>query len=465
MLTQLPISRFAGLGFPAIPDGHGAMQLALQYQLESSQWWCPEKLLDLQLRQLRPLLAHAVATVPYYRDLFAERGIRIPAELAVEDFNRLPISSRSAVQAAGPGLESSALPAGHGKPVFAKTSGSTGRPLRFARTAVTRTLWLAFALREHLWHARDLATKLGAIRWFKRGMAEPPQGASAPDWGPIFSPTFSTGPFSALNVISTLPEQLAWLQRERPDYLISFPSNLTALARHVRDRNIELPPLREVRTIGESLPDASRRLIADTWRAKVSDIYTCEEAGYLAVQCPVSDAYHVQSENVLLEIVDADGRACLPGQVGQVLITSLNNYATPLIRYEIGDLAEFGPPCACGRGLPVIRRIHGRMRSRLVMPDGQNVFPYLGDHGDIDQAIGVKLHQFQCIQHSIEEIELKLVMERQLTATEISAIEALMQKHLGHPFRIRCSFYDEIPRGPNGKFEEFISLVNQSAAA
>jgi phenylacetate-CoA ligase len=459
MLTHHPLSRLSGIYFPAIADGHGAMQLALQYQLDASQWWSHEQLQTLQFEQLRALLVHASSTVPYYQQLFAQQGLQIPAHIDVGFLQSVPISSRQAIQQAEQGIESTALPPEHGGKEYGKTSGSTGRPIRFARTAVTRTFWLAFALREHLWHARDFSGKLGAIRWYARGVAEAPAGAHDDNWGVIVAPLFATGPSCSLNVSATLGQQLDWLRREQPDYLVSFPSNLVALARYVEDRGETLPAVRELRTIGESLGTAQRQQIEAAWQSRVADIYTCEEAGYLAVQCPVSGDYHVQAENVLLEIVDERGAPCPPGKVGQVLITSLHNFATPLIRYEIGDLAEFGEPCACGRGLPVIRRIHGRQRSRLRLPSGKSLFPYLGEHGDITRVTGVKLYQFQCVQHSLEDIELKLVLERPLDAEQQETVRALMQRNLGHPFRVRFSFPAEIPRGPTGKYEDFLSLI------
>ena len=116
-------------------------------------------------------------------------------------------------------------------------------------------------------------------------------------------------------------------------------------------------------------------------------------------------------------------------------------------------------PCTCGRGLPVIRKIHGRKRSRLILPNGDSVFPYLGEHGDISRVTGVKQYQFQCIQHNLEEIELKLVMERPLNELEQAKVVVLIQKQLGYPFKVRFSFFSDIPRGPTGKFEEFISLI------
>jgi phenylacetate-CoA ligase len=459
VLSLLPISRLRGIEFPAIPDGHAATQLALQYQLESSQWWSPEKLQSHQFAQLRIVLVHAVASVPYYQRLFGSRGLDIPERITPEFFGRIPVSTRKAIQDAGSDLESTALPADHGAAEFSNTSGSTGRPVRFARTALTKALWLSFALRDHLWYDRDFSGKLGAIRWFPRGTAEAPDGGRESSWGVIVAPVFATGPSVTLNVVATPEQQVDWLQREQLDYLVSFPSNLLALVRFAREKGIALPPLRQVRTIGESLSDAARDEIAAAWQCTVVDIYTCEEAGYLALQCPESGDYHVQAENVILEIVDERGQPCPPGQVGQVLITTLNNFATPLIRYELGDMAEFGAPCSCGRGLPLIRRIHGRKRSRLRLPSGESVFPYLGEHGAIQRATGVALKQFQCVQHSLEEVEVKLVMERPLDDAQQAAVIALTQRNLGYPFRVRLSFPAEIPRGPTGKFEEFVSLI------
>ncbi|BCM24266.1 hypothetical protein ZMTM_05250 [Methyloradius palustris] len=257
-----------------------------------------------------------------------------------------------------------------------------------------------------------------------------------------------------------MAEQIDWLIHEKPDYLISLPSNLIALVQYAKEHEIVLPKVKEIRTVGETVTSASRNFIETYWQTKVVDIYTCEEAGYLALQCPETGNYHVQSESIFLEIVNKDGNPCAVGEVGQVLITTLHNFVTPLIRYEVGDMAEFGELCSCGRGLSVIRKIHGRKRNRLMLPDGQSLFPYLGEHGDIARLTGVKVRQFQCIQHTLEDIELKLVVERDLNSKEQAAVTKKMQNNLGYPFNIRFSFHDDIPRGPTGKFEEFMSNIS-----
>src|SRR3546814_662111 len=203
-----------------------------------------------------------------------------------------------------------------------------------------------------------------------------PDGARGDSWGPASGAVYPTGPAVLLNVASSLQEQLDWLLRENPDYLISFPSNLAALARYCIDNRLTLGNLKQVMTVGETVIPQVRSLVQRAWGVPLKDSYSCEEAGYLTMQCPDHEVYHVQSENVLLEVVDDDGRPCGPGETGRVLITSLHNFATPLIRYELGDYAEAGEPCACGRGLPVTQQVLGRKRHRRTLPDGSQQLPH-----------------------------------------------------------------------------------------
>lgn len=446
----------------ALPAPQNALRLAMLFQLERSEWLSASEIKEVQLNQCQIILKHAEATVPFYRERWAKAGINIPEFLSEDFFVKLPITRRQDIQEAGERFVTNNLPVEHGTIQFSTTSGSTGRPVRFGRTAVTNLSWLVFALREHLWHERNFLGKLSAIRWAKLNFATAPDGVSSPNWGEVIDPIFPSGPTSLLNVTSKLSEQFEWLHREKPEYLISFPSNLLALSQYAEQNGLKLPQVRQLRVVGETLTADMRKALIDSWHTSVIDMYTCEEAGYLATQCPQSEHFHVQSENVILEIVDDEGRPCPVGVTGRVLITSLNNFATPLIRYELGDYAEFGPPCACGRGLPVIKRILGRKRNRLIMADGESrysLFPYLGEHGQIASVTGVKVKQFQCVQHTVQRIEIKLVTERELTVEEQARVTQLMQGHLGYPFEIFYTFLEDIPRGPNGKFEEFISLV------
>lgn len=158
------------------------------------------------------------------------------------------------------------------------------------------------------------------------------------------------------------------LVARRPAYLVAYPPLAGALARQCIKRGIELPQLREVAAYGEPVEDATRTDCLAAWNIPVHDRYSAEEVGYIALQCPEDPVVHVQSESVYLELLDCDGQPVPSGQAGRVVVTALHNFASPLLRYELGDWAIAGALCECGRGLPVLQRVLGRDRNCLHLP-------------------------------------------------------------------------------------------------
>lgn len=442
-----PRSAVNGIVWPAIPAAAGATMLALQFQLEQTQWWPAEVLLQHQFAQLKHLLLHAFETVPFYRERFNACGFDPKADLSSENFAKLPLLTRKDIQEAGENLASTRVPPEHGQAREGRTSGSTGTPVRFLSTEITRSFWQVFTLREQLWHHRNFNAKYAVIRML-------PENAILQAWGPATEVAFATGPGVFLKIEMPVSEQVARLKEHQPDYLLTYASNLQALARYCWENEIRLPNLKEVGSIGEVVTKELREDCKLAWGVSLVDIYSTQEVGYIALQCPEYEHYHVQSENVLVEVLNQDGRPCGPGETGRVVVTSLHNFATPFIRYDIGDYAEAGGPCPCGRGLPVLKRIRGRQRNMLVLPSGGRIWPVTGCREYADPRL---LRQFQFVQKSLEEIEVRLVTGRALSATEESGLRELILSSLGHPFKLEFVYCDEIPRGPGGKFEDFRS--------
>lgn len=446
-----------GVAWPALPSPRGAQLLALLYQMELSQWWPPEHLLERQLQQLQALLAHACTTVPYYRERLKPAGYRPGERLTLDEWCRLPLLGRRDIQNAGQALVSEAPPAQFGTTFEKHTSGATGEPVRICATQLDQLIWEANTLREHLWHRRDWRAKLASIRIFPRETGVPPQGALLPNWGPPAGEVFVTGPLAVLDLNTDIALQAEWLQRELPDYLLTYPNNLKALIEHCTRQGLRPPRLRSVRTVGETLTDDLRELCRARWDVEIVDTYSSQEFGYIALQCPASDLYHVISESVLVEVLRPDGTPCVAGETGRLVVSSLHNFAMPLIRYELRDYATVGEPCSCGRGLPTLRRIMGRSRNLLRLPDGNTHWPMVGFHGFRDIA---PIRQYQLIQHTLEEIEVRLVADSTLSMSQESQITEVICKALGHPFRLRYTYFErELPRPPNGKFEEFVCRI------
>ena len=363
-------------------------------------------------------------------------------------FAQLPVLTRRDLQQHADDLLNPRLLGTHGQITQAHTSGSTGAPVRFCRTDLTEHFWRALALREHIWQRRDFSGKLAVIR------SNIEKGAAS-NWGPATENVVQTGPACSLNIRADIDEQLDWLSAENPDYLLTHPSNLKALAARALERGIALPRLRQTAHLRRNIDRRYDRLCRRAWNAGIADVYSSEEAGYIASQCE-RGSYHIQSENLLVEVVDGDGHACGPGQTGRVLVTTLHNFAMPLIRYEIGDYAEPGEPCACGRGLPVLRRILGRLRNMLRLPDGTQHWPSFPEDRWVNIA---PILQLQAVQKTLDEIVLRICARRPLTADEAAQLVATFQDTLKFPHRISIEQVDAIPRTANAKFEDFISEI------
>ena len=441
-------SAIPGIAWPALPAAPDAALLALLFRLGETEWWPAKRLREAQLAQVRALARHAHAHLPLQRDRMDACGLDPFADFGWDEFARLAPMTREELQRAGPSAHLRGL-TGHGAVVPTTGSGSTGRPVTFYSTAVAQRMWAALTLRDHLWHRRDFAEKLCVIR---NRMTE----AALRDWGSPAVAMTATGPAATFPIEAPTARQVEWLVDERPGYLLTFPTNLEALLRHCAERGVRIPNLKEVRTVAESLPRDLHERCREVWGVPLTDTYSAREAGYIGLQCPAAPHYHVQSENVVVEIVRGDGTACAPGEAGSVLLTVLSNFATPLIRYEVGDIAVGGAPCACGRGLPVLERVVGRVRNMMTLPGGERRFPsfdsrFYGELGPV--------RQFQIVQKTERLLELNVVSERALTAAEEAAIKRRLLDRLQQEFEVAIVPRDAIPRGPGGKYEEFMSEV------
>ena len=398
-----------------------------------------------QLSQLRSLAAHARSQTRW-------GSIHLPDELTWESFRSLPILDRAFVQAHEQDLRAAQWPAEHGTAHEVVTSGSTGTPVRVLKSLLVAGLWQSVTARDHVWHRRDLAMKLGAIRaapW------APYPGLHDKTWGGPAEMLGGTG-HSCILSIDTPPQlQLDWLE-EQGDiaYLVTFPSNLAELLRLCEQRGSGLPALREIRTVSEPVTDELRARCRETLGVEIVDQYSTQEVGYIALQRPDGPGLYALSDTHVVEILDDDGNPCSPGEIGRVIVTPLHNFAMPLFRYAIGDLALVGEPGPLP--YPVIERVFGRTRNLLLTADGTRRWVFLSTKRLIEIA---PLIQLQLVQTALDHVEVRLVVERPVTRTEEQAIRA----HLGPLFEagteFTFSYVDHIPRGAGGKFEDFICAV------
>lgn len=411
--------------------------------MEESQWLPGPALAERQWRQVALLARHA-AGLDFWRRRFADAAFA-PDDPDPRAFARIRPLRRADIQDLGTALHL-APPEGHGPVAGGSTTGSTGAPIAFLGTGITYRIWQAMTLREHAWHRRDPGLFHAFIR--------PGAREDHDTWGPPTDLLHATGRSSRFPSSEPVAAQWEWLARANPDYLLTLPSNLADLIAEGRRCGQRLPALRQVRTVGEVVSADLRRQVSEHWGVRIADLYSASEIGYLALECPEFEGrYHVQAEGVLLEVLREDGHPCGAGEVGEVVVTSLHNYAMPLIRYAIGDYAEVGAPCPCGRGLPVLERILGRVRNMLTLPDGGRRWPLFG----LNQFPDIPIRQYRVVQKDPVHLEVHLVCERGLSESEEAAIRDTLHRRLHPDFAVAFRYPADLPRNAGGKFEDFVN--------
>ncbi len=438
-----------GLVWPPVVKAANAQLLSLVQWLDRSQWLDPASIRAGQAAQLTALLTHFEKQSPWFGQRLQACGQTSEAlSQSAQAFRQFPVLTRRELQLAGQEFHARVVPVAH-RPVASKqTSGSTGETVKVYRTTLNQLFWLATTVREHLWHQRDPRGRLAMVR---RSVSEP---TDWPDWGAPVASLFATGPSFGMPITTDTQALIEWLLRVQPNYLLIFPSVLQDLLDKL-PAGQTLPGLAQIRTISETLSADLRVRTQHRLGVTIADTYSCEEAGVIALQCPHSGLYHTMAEGLMVEVLRANGDACDVGEVGRVVVTDLLNFASPVIRYDIGDYAEWGPVCTCGRGLPTLKRVMGRERNMVKLPDGRSYWPQTGFR---EFASVANIAQYQFVQKSLALIEVRLVVNgRALTPDAEAALAEIISAALKHRFNYQFVYFaDRLPKPASGKFEECV---------
>lgn len=454
-MPVLPAAEFTsavkGIAWPAIPPAAQAATMALCAQLDISQWWSADQLAAMQLAQADKLLRHAVATVPFYSERLQRRyDPRRPLDW--KRFRRLPILTRGDIQTRFAALHAQRMPEDHGQVKVVRTSGSTGSPIAVLETGFMRALFAAMHLRGFVWQRMNFAAAVASIRVLHGDLRQETESG--------WVDGIRTGPAYAMDVRTTIDEQISWLEQHRPAYLMTLPSNLDVFLKRLTEVGKRLEFIEQVHTYGEIVDDELRALCHSVLGLPIVDTYSANELGVLALQAPGSRAFHTADETHIIEILDDEGQPCKPGTIGRVVVTPLHNLASPLIRYANGDYAEVGESLGDGRGLGVLQRIIGRTRNMAVRPGGERFWPAYG--GPSINRIA-PLQQLQLIQHTETTIEVRAVVAEPVSSAQEAQLVAFLQERLAYPYAISFTYVDAIERGHGQKYEEFICRVDTPA--
>jgi len=344
----------------------GHRSVALRRELERTQWYPREKIEQLQLQRLREFLVKIGATVPYYRDLFAQLRFDPARVTSIRDLAVLPLLDKTTIRANTERLVSERA----GKLTRYNTGGSSGEPLVF---------YMGRGRVDH-----DVAAKWRATRWWGVDIGD----VEAVFWG---SPV-ELGKQDRIKALrdrllrshllpafqmseSQMDAYLDQIERLRPAMLFGYASALALLASYAErsGRDMSNLGIKVAFATGETLFPQQRQQIQTMFGTRVANGYGSRDAGFIAHECP-QGGLHISSEHIVVELLDDDGQPVRPGEQGEIVTTHLGTEDFPFVRYRTGDRAVAGEaPCPCGRGLPVLREVLGRSTDFVVTPSGNRM--------------------------------------------------------------------------------------------
>jgi phenylacetate-CoA ligase len=420
-------------------------QLRYLHEFEKTQYLSADELRHLQERRLQALLQHAYARCPFYRRRFDRAGVCPNDIRALEDLRALPILEKRDIQEHGSAMLAQDWPAND--LLRNQTGGSTGEPITFYLTSERKCSRAAATLRHNRWAGWQIGDRAAVIWGAVRDkpadtLRSRLRGALLRD--PLWLDT-------AAITEATLANFHHALWRYRPTIIQAYARSVVLFARYLRERRLRPYRPLSLITSAEVLESEDRDLLESVFGCPVFNRYGCREVSVIASECTAHRGLHVMAEGLYVEIDTPAGPAA-PGQRGNILVTDLLNSAMPLIRYRIGDLGSWASgTCPCGRCLPRIEKIAGRVTDFLVGCDGQLVSGvYLATYVVAQRP---SLGKVQIHQRQGGRLTWKL---RPGPGFNLQAdgeyLRRATREHLGAGATAEIELVDELPASPSGKF-------------
>lgn len=405
--------------------------------------WTAAQWASWQHEQLRSLLTDAVERVPAYRDVFdrSQRAAALAGRLG-----ELPLLEKGPLREDPTRfLDPDDEPR---RPLVFHTSGSSGTPIA--------TYWTVGELR------RSMALReVRSAGWAGVSFRQPRATFS----GRMVEPDpDSTGPFHRFNFVErqvylspfhlrpdTATSYADALRRHHTVWATGYAVSYGLLARFLLDAGAEPLALKAVITTSEKLTAETRHLVRQAFGCRAYEEYSTVENALFASECEAG-SLHVSPDAGVVEILRPDGSPTDPGEIGEVVATSFLRHYQPLIRFRLGDLASWSDePCGCGRAMPVLHEVVGRVEDVVTGPDGRQMVRFHGVFVGLDRVV-----EGQVVQRTPHDYLVRVVADQLEPADEQVIVDRMVQR-LGSDVSVTVEVVPAIERNAAGKFRAVVS--------
>jgi phenylacetate-CoA ligase len=425
-------------------------QLKLFKKFEHLQWLDQQELEKIQFENLKRIIVHAYYNTSYYNQLFDDVKFDPSKFVAPTQIKQIPILTKEQIQT----KINEIVSRGYKKESLIKfqTGGSTGKSLTVYSDRNRLERALASTYMCFKWAGWNIGEPIGRI-W-----GNPPLAKNLKEKlrNLVIQPYIWLDTID-LNKASMLEFVKKW-EKIKPTLLHGHSHSLFEFSKYLKGKKIKLRPKGIISTSMMLLP-SERSVIEDAFEIKVTDLYGCEEVGLIACECNRHEGMHLNIMNLFIEFIKKDGSIAMPGEEGDIVITSLTNYGMPLIRYRIEDIGiPSAHRCSCGRGLPLMQKVTGRVADFLVKEDGGLVAGVSLIERTLTKIIG--LSQIQIIQKEVNNFHLNIV--RNENYNEKSRFELIREfkKVFGNKTNLHIHLVDKIKQEKSGKYRFSICKVD-----
>lgn len=430
-------------------------------EIEKRQYWSEAQLQAWQLERVQAVVKHAFETVPFYRSLYKSAGVMPEDIQTLADIQHLPCISKQDVQEQGDAMISDLYI--KSELVADASGGSTGRPTHFYKDKNQYQRRAADQVRHDRWSGWDLGDPYALI-W---GAQKDIKAISSWKQRVVTQFLHRVIPLDAFDLtVERMLNYVDVLESSQPPMILGYANALATFARFlVSNRPDHAIRPQGIISSAEALSEENRAIIESTFRCKVLNRYGSREVGLIASECPLQTGLHLNADNVFVEVGDfsksvEEGakrlpRLCGDEESGEIIVTDFWNMGMPFIRYRMGDEGALrSKACGCGRTLPLMGAVSGRVSDFIVAMDGRRIHGEYFTHLFYDLA---SVEQFQLIQEKLDHIQIKVVTNGE--AFDQSGLIAQVKDACGEDVQVDIVMCDHIAPTASGKYLFTISKV------
>lgn len=414
-----------------------------------NQWRPYHELKEEQEIGLRHMVKYAYANVPYYHGLFRRLDL-MPADIhTIDDLEKLPILTKDIVRRNWDDLKPATLPSM--KYDTRATGGTTGTPMQYRVLKNDRFLGAALLYRGWGLGGYELGDRMVFLAGSSLDVTKRKTINNA-----LHERTRNIRKLSSFDMEEAEMQDYArTINSFKPLYIRGYASSIYFLAQWLQGTGTPIPPIKGVFTTAEKLFPHMRETIGRAFGCDVYDTYGLNDGGISAFECQEHNGLHIDTERGIMEVVDMDGLQVNQGE-GNIIATSLYNYAMPFIRYDTGDrgflLDDY---CSCGRGHLLLKEVFGRQQEMLITPEGKHI------HGEFFTHIFWEIpyvKEFQVVQKKVNHLIIYIVPDENFYEKNLEYVRSVISSR-SKGWELEFQLVDMIDRSKSGKYKFIINEV------